>query len=73
MNKYKTYEELEEELKNANDTLDTHNELIKYLQQRIDKAIEYIEETAIRSILEVHCGEEEEYTEPLLKILKGED
>lgn len=42
------------------------------LQQRINKAIEYIEETTIGSILEVHCGEEEEYTEPLLKILKGE-
>ena len=45
----------------------------KELQERINKAIEYVEETTIGSILEVHCGEEEEYTEPLLKILKGED
>ena len=41
--------------------------------EKINKAIEYIEETTIGSILEVHCGVEEEYTEPLLKILKGED
>ena len=46
---------------------------MKDLQQRIDKAIEYIENTYIGSILEVHCGEEEEYTEPLLEILKGSD
>lgn len=42
------------------------------LKERIEKAIEYIEKTYIGSILEVHCGEEEEYTEPLLKILKGD-
>lgn len=50
------------------------NELLKEnfkLQQKIEKAIEYIEENSIGSILEVHCGEEEEYTEPLLEILKG--
>lgn len=45
---------------------------IKELQERINKAIEYIKETTIGSILEVHCGEEEEYTEPLLEILRGE-
>lgn len=43
------------------------------LQERINKAIKYIEETTIGSILEVHCGEEEEYTEPLLEILKGDE
>jgi hypothetical protein len=36
---------------------------------KIDKAIEYIKDTPIGTILEVHCGEEEEYTEPLLEIL----
>lgn len=40
--------------------------------EKINKAIEYIEETPICSILEVHCGYEEEYTDPLLKILRGE-
>ena len=45
----------------------------KRLKDRIDKAIEYIKETPIGSILDVHCGEEEEYIKPLLEILKGED
>ena len=30
---------------------------------------EYVEKTPISSILEVHCGYEEEYTQPLLQIL----
>ena len=44
----------------------------KQLNRKREKAIEYIEKTYIGSILEVHCGEEEEYTEPLLEILKGD-
>lgn len=61
------------------DDCTAHEEAIKWcteaqkLSIRINKAIEYIEETTIGSILEVHCGEEEEYTEPLLKILRGEE
>lgn len=50
---------------------DTQDKYIRELTNRIDKAIDYIKETPIGSILEVHCGEEEEYTEPLLEILKG--
>lgn len=45
----------------------------KRLNDIINKAIEYIENTYIGSILEVHSGYEEEYTKPLLDILKGED
>ncbi len=45
----------------------------KQLKDTIKKAIEYIKNTYIGSILEVHSGYEEEYTKPLLDILKGED
>ena len=66
-----------EELKDKiNIAIESTNYLVKQnagFIEIINKAIEYIEETKIGSILEVHCGEEEEYTEPLLKILKGED
>jgi hypothetical protein len=44
----------------------------KALEEEIEakkKAIEYIKDTPIDTILEVHCGEEEEYTESLLEIL----
>ena len=47
----------------------------KQLKEVIEEAREYIEKTPIGSILEVHCGYEEEYTKPLLQILdkaKGE-
>ena len=64
----KENEELKEELKNANDTLDTHNELIKYLQNRIDKAIEYIENDL--SHVKVVGKRNKSY---LVEILKGED
>ena len=49
------------------------NEYIEDLQQRIDKAIEYIKTNEISSILEVHNGYEEEYTKPLLEILGGKE
>jgi len=54
--------------------IDLRNELYGdgSYKERIEKAIEYIEKTYIGSILEVHSGEEEEYTEPLLEILKGD-
>ena len=39
------------------------------LKEVIKEAREYIEKTPIGSILEVHCGYEEEYTKPLLQIL----
>ena len=45
------------------------------LKEVIEEVRKYIEETPIGSILEVHCGDEEEYTKPLLQILdkvKGE-
>lgn len=48
---------------------------IKQLKEVIEEVRKYIEETPIGSILEVHCGDEEEYTKPLLQILdkvKGE-
>lgn len=45
----------------------------KQLKDKIDKVIEYIKTVEISSILEVHCGCDEEYTEPLLEILKGEE
>lgn len=35
----------------------------------VEEVREYVEKTPIRSILEVHCGDEEEYTKPLLQIL----
>ena len=41
----------------------------KQLKEVIEEAMEYIEKTPIGSILEVHCGYEEEYTKPLLQIL----
>ena len=47
----------------------------KQLKEVIEEVREYIEKTPIGSILEVHCGYEEEYTKPLLQILdkaKGE-
>ena len=47
----------------------------KQLKEVIEEVREYIEKTPISSILEVHCGYEEEYTKPLLQILdkaKGE-
>lgn len=53
-----------------------HNNEFKKWQEatrRIDKAIEYVKNTYIGSILEVHSGYEEEYTQPLLDILKGVD
>ena len=39
------------------------------LKEVIEEVREYIEKTPIGSILEVHCGDEEEYTKPLLQIL----
>ena len=42
---------------------------IKQLKEVIEEVRKYIEETPIGSILEVHCGDEEEYTKPLLQIL----
>ena len=47
----------------------------KQLKEVIEEVREYVEKTPIGSILEVHCGYEEEYTKPLLQILdklKGE-
>ena len=41
----------------------------KQLKEVIEEVREYIEKTPIGSILEVHCGYEEEYTKPLLQIL----
>ena len=41
----------------------------KQLKEVIEKAREYVEKTPIGSILEVHCGYEEEYIKPLLQIL----
>ena len=41
----------------------------KQLKEVIEEVREYIEKTPISSILEVHCGYEEEYTKPLLQIL----
>ena len=41
----------------------------KQLKEVIDEIREYVEKTPIGSILEVHCGYEEEYTKPLLQIL----
>ena len=41
----------------------------KQLKEVIDEIREYVEKTPISSILEVHCGYEEEYTQPLLQIL----
>lgn len=43
VNLMKKNKKLEEELQKTNDTLDTHNELINHLEERIDRAIEYIE------------------------------
>lgn len=69
VNLMKKNKKLEEELQKANDTLDTHNELIEHLQQRIDKTIEYIENEYYKSravgkyTKEIHKG--------LLKILRG--
>ena len=42
INLMKKNEKLQEELQKANDTLDTHNELINHLEERIEKATEYI-------------------------------
>ena len=66
----KTKQDLLFEVSSLNTQLS--NELIKNekLQQRIDKAIKYIEETPIGRILPVHYWQEKDYTEPLLKILK---
>ena len=47
----------------------------KQLKEVIEEVREYVEKTPIGSILEVHCGYEEEYKKPLLQILdkaKGE-
>ena len=41
----------------------------KQLKEVIEEVKEYVEKTPISSILEVHCGYEEEYTKPLLQIL----
>ena len=41
----------------------------KQLKEVIEEVREYVEKTPIGSILEVHCGYEEEYTKPLLQIL----
>ena len=41
----------------------------KQLKEVIEEVREYVEKTPISSILEVHCGYEEEYTQPLLQIL----
>ena len=41
----------------------------KQLKDVIEEIREYVEKTPISSILEVHCGYEEEYTKPLLQIL----
>ena len=41
----------------------------KQLKEVIEEVREYIEKTPIGSILEVHCGYEEEYKKPLLQIL----
>ena len=41
----------------------------KQLKEVIEEVREYVEKTPIGSILEVHCGDEEEYTKPLLQIL----
>ena len=62
------FEELFDEMSNWRDES-------KQLKEVIEEAREYIEKTPIGSILEVHCGYEEEYTKPLLQILdkaKGE-
>lgn len=58
--------ELCEEIKRLNNQLKKKDEVI-------EKAIEYIKETSIGSILEVHCGCEEDYIEPLLSILEDKE
>ena len=62
------FEELFDEMSNWRDES-------KQLKEVIEEVREYIEKTPTGSILEVHCGYEEEYTKPLLQILdkaKGE-
>lgn len=56
------------------DEMNNWKEESKKKDEVINKAVEYIKETSIGSILEVHCGCEEDYIEPLLQILenKGE-
>ena len=56
------FEELFDEMSNWRDES-------KQLKEVIEEVREYVEKTPISSILEVHCGYEEEYTKPLLQIL----
>ena len=56
------FEELFDEMSNWRDES-------KQLKEVIEEVREYIEKTPIGSILEVHCGYEEEYKKPLLQIL----
>ena len=51
------------------------NEMVNWKEESqkqkevIEEVRKYVEKTPIGSILEVHCGYEEEYTKPLLQIL----
>ena len=56
------FEELFDEMSNWRDES-------KQLKEVIEEVREYVEKTPIGSILEVHCGYEEEYKKPLLQIL----
>lgn len=57
-------------LQKVNDTLDSHNEMINNLQERIDKAIEYIDSHKRK---DEFLNLNEWGTRDLLEILKGEE
>lgn len=60
-------DDLEKELQKANDTLDNHNEMINNLQNKIDKAIKFLENSFISDV----DGVDEEVWK-VIEILKGE-
>lgn len=70
--------EVKETLKNLVDTLDSADYIIKNQQQRIDKAIEHLEESIdiIKGdgTIPIYSGNvRRRYLKPVLDILKGED
>lgn len=69
----KMYEDLKKDYIRVKSNEKTLAELLDKEQKKNKKAIEYIENTEISSILEVHSGYEEEYTKPLLEILRGSE
>lgn len=63
------YELYKDNYVHRNYEVEIRDNTIKQLKDVIEEVRKYIEETPIGSILEVHCGDEEEYTKPLLQIL----